>query len=173
MNPNVWGKYQWTAIHFSALGYPWNPAPSVKNSFKTYFMDVLPSILPCESCRNHLRQTLSNRPITDRDLQNSDTLFKWTVDLHNSVNERLNKPVISLTEAKAIYSNVENLRNTIDNTPLNIDKQTTTTPVSITIIDSKSSENSLQYVLLTFMFFFMVVLYIYFMKFGNKGRFRQ
>lgn len=167
MNPNVWGKYQWTAIHFSALGYPWNPSPTIKKNFRTFFMEILPSILPCESCRNHLSQTLSQHPITDKDLENSETLFQWTVNLHNTVNKRLGKPTLSLTEAKAIYSNVDNLRNAIDKKQSNI---TPSTPVSITIIDSKISENSLQYILLTFMFIFILVLYVYFMKFNRRFR---
>lgn len=177
MNPSVWGKYQWAAIHFSALGYPNDPSTQMKNTFRAYFTEILPSVLPCEACRNHLRQTLANElPLTNEDLRNSETLFKWTVKLHNIVNQRLHKPEVTLEEAIDIFMSKSKLDAAMfesKNTPTSAMKESSpTTPVSITIIDSKINSNNLQHLLITFFLMFMMVLYVYYFKFSNIRRMR-
>ena len=161
MNPNVWGKYQWTSIHFSALGYPNNPSLETKNKFKRYFNDILPEILPCEGCRKHLRDTLKNElPITDKDLQNKDNLFKWTVDLHNIVNKRLKKPILSLEQASMIYMYQNNLYNAMC---------PNSQPPAITTIDTHNNSSSNLYAVLTLLFcIFLLILYIYYFKVWRK-----
>lgn len=110
MDPQVWGKYQWTTIHFVALGYPKAPTESQKQYYFTYFSKILPEILPCLKCRKHLKQTLqTEHPMTPAALVNPDTLFEWTVSLHNVVNRRLGKPTLSLEEARNIYMYRDNL----------------------------------------------------------------
>lgn len=110
MDPQVWGKYQWTTIHFVALGYPKAPTESQKQYYFTYFSKILPEILPCLKCRKHLKQTLqTEHPMTPSALANPDTLFEWTVSLHNVVNRRLGKPTLSLEEARGIYMYRDNL----------------------------------------------------------------
>ena len=105
MNPNVWGKYQWTSIHFIALGYPsHSPPENVKDTYRRYFTEILPNILPCMTCREHLKKTLSEQhPLMPKHLEGRDALFEWTVSLHNVVNARLGKAQITLEEARDIY----------------------------------------------------------------------
>lgn len=54
--------------------------------------------LPCDECRWHYIQYITERPP-------SGDLFAWTVQLHNSVNRRLGKPQMSLADAKRLYQN--------------------------------------------------------------------
>lgn len=119
MDPQVWGKYQWTAIHFAALGYPKSPTEGQKQYYFTYFTKILPEILPCLKCRQHLKQTLqTEHPMNSSALANSDTLFEWTVSLHNVVNRRLGKPTLSLEEARNIYMYRDNLHRALcENVP--------------------------------------------------------
>lgn len=161
MNPNVWGKYQWTSIHFSALGYPNHPSVETKNSFKRYFNEILPEILPCEGCRQHLRETLKYElPITDKDLENKHNLFKWTVDLHNIVNKRLKKPTLSLHNAYNIYMYQDNLYNAMCSN---------TTPLSITTLDITSFKKcSIYNILIILIIIFLLILYIYYFKIWRR-----
>lgn len=160
MNPSVWGKYQWTSIHFSALGYPKKPSIETKNAFRMYFNEILPEILPCEGCRKHLRHTLKNElPITDKDLQNKDTLFKWTVDLHNIVNKRLNKPIMSYEVASNIYMYQDSLHNAMCSNII---------PTKETTVDMNYTNTNIYKILITLFIIFLLILYIYYFKIWRK-----
>jgi FAD-linked sulfhydryl oxidase len=103
MDPQIWGKHLWASIHFIALGYPDSPSDSESKSYEAFFKSLY-KVLPCKSCSNHLRETLAKQhPLTPKDLVDKDALFKWTVDLHNVVNTRLKKPVMSLDQATMTY----------------------------------------------------------------------
>lgn len=105
MDPNIWGKHMWASIHFIALGYPDQPSESEKNNYKSFFENIY-KVLPCNTCSNHLKTTLQTQlPLSVKSLSNKDNLFKWTVDLHNIVNTRLNKPTITLDKATLTYMN--------------------------------------------------------------------
>ena len=119
MDPQVWGKYQWTAIHFAALGYPKAPTDAQKQYYFTYFTKILPEILPCLKCRQHLKETVqTEHPMNSSALANPDTLFEWTVSLHNIVNRRLGKQTLSLEEARNIYMYRDNLHSALcENVP--------------------------------------------------------
>lgn len=121
MDPQVWGKYQWTSIHFVALGYPNNPTKSQKQHYFTYFSKILPEILPCLMCRQHLKKTLqTEHPMTPLALENPSAMFEWTVSLHNAVNRQLGKSTVTLDEAKRIYMYTDNLHNALcKNVPAN------------------------------------------------------
>lgn len=99
MDPNVWGKHMWASIHFVALAYPDVPTETDKNTFHAFYTNLY-KVLPCNTCREHLKETLDNQhPLHANFLKNKESLFKWTVDLHNIVNKRLKKKVLTLDEA--------------------------------------------------------------------------
>ena len=170
MDPTVWGKYQWTAIHFTALGYPKNPTENQKKVFFTYFNKILPEILPCFKCREHLKKTLKEEhPITDKDLVDADTLFAWTVALHNVVNKRLNKPEITLAEAKNIYMYRDNLHEALCNkvSPGSLTHVTTTEPKQ----ESNTSASYVPWLIVLFVLVALLVcvlMYVY--KFDLRKR---
>ena len=84
-------------IHVVALGYSDKPTYAEKRSAKEFF-ESLRNLLPCPVCREHYAEHLKVMPISPF-LDNRQSLFKWTVDLHNAVNVKLGKPVVSQTEA--------------------------------------------------------------------------
>jgi len=103
MDPKIWGKHMWASIHFIALGYPQSPSEKEKSDFK-HFFENLHKILPCNACSKHLESTIKNElPLHANNLENNNELFKWTVQLHNIVNKRLNKENMSFKEAENIY----------------------------------------------------------------------
>lgn len=103
MDPTIWGKHMWTTIHFIALGFPQKPSDEQKTIFKSFFENLY-KVLPCNSCSEHLKNTIMNElPLYANNLSSNTELFKWTVELHNIVNKRLKKPQISFKEAENIY----------------------------------------------------------------------
>lgn len=103
MKPTLWGKYMWMSIHLIALGYPNNPTQADKNAYFSYFNELY-KVIPCEVCAKNYLQHLSEIPLTEKVLSSRNTLFDWTVDLHNIVNKMLGKDVISKEHAYNIFT---------------------------------------------------------------------
>ena len=103
MDPTIWGPKLWFMIHTIALNYPDNPTYQDRRSYEEFY-NSLKYVIPCEKCRIHYTQRLKRMPIINH-LDNSNTLFKYTVDLHNQVNKSLNKKIYSYQEVMKIYEN--------------------------------------------------------------------
>jgi hypothetical protein len=95
--PTVWGPFFWLTIHITALAYPTKPSYTDKRAAKQFF-ESLANLLPCPVCREHYKQHLTKLPLLPH-LDNRKDLFKWTVDLHNSVNATQGKPQWTVEEA--------------------------------------------------------------------------
>tara|TARA_Y100001958_G_scaffold159682_1_gene162421 strand:+ start:7062 stop:7571 length:510 start_codon:yes stop_codon:yes gene_type:complete len=97
MNPKIWGPHGWFFIHSIALNYPNNPTFKQKQDYFNFFKSLM-NVIPCEKCAFHYSQNFKNYPI-DNFLDNTEKLFNWTVDIHNMVNEKNNKRILSYEEA--------------------------------------------------------------------------
>ena len=86
------GSCYWYIIHYYAKYY--NDANKLKS-----FLEFLSMIFPCDICRVHIFDYLQNNP------DMSDP-FEYTVNLHNDVNQRLDKKQISLDEAYDLYPEI-------------------------------------------------------------------
>ena len=85
------GPSLWKAIHNITRVYV--PTPEKMQALAA-FMDSLAVLLPCSVCAQHF-QALAPTLKVDSSL----AALKWGIDVHNSVNKRLNKPVLSYKEA--------------------------------------------------------------------------
>ena len=101
LKPKIWGPHGWKFMHFVSLGYPNNPTDTDKKNYKDFYYS-LQHILPCEKCAQNYKYNLEKYPI-DNHLANRDTLVKWVIDVHNEVNEELNKPTLKYEEAVSLY----------------------------------------------------------------------
>jgi hypothetical protein len=72
-----------------------------KEQYRKFF-EVIGDVLPCLDCQDHYKEMIADYPPI---MTNKDTLFKWTVDIHNKVNERINKKQITLDEGYNIWKN--------------------------------------------------------------------
>ena len=79
---NKLGRSTWHLLHEIAAHV--EPDDTTDPSFRV-FMHALSMIYPCEECREHLQEYLSNRRV--------ELSEKWVCDFHNDVNKRLNKPI--------------------------------------------------------------------------------
>lgn len=103
--PAYWGPHVWAAIHLICLGAPQSFAGSNTSGYRAFFTN-LASILPCEKCQEHLRQNLNELSIDGALSGGRESLFRWSVELHNKVNEQLGKRVVPYEEAKEFWTNV-------------------------------------------------------------------
>lgn len=82
------GNGVWYLLHTVTMKYPENPT-LVQQTDMAQFLVLLSRIFPCDECQGHFQKMIEqNRP----DLRSKETFKKWMFDIHNIVNERLNKP---------------------------------------------------------------------------------
>jgi hypothetical protein len=96
LSPIIWGKEGWHFIHFIALAYPTNPTNEDKENYLK-FINSLSDVLPCPFCGKHFKENMEQMPPK---LENKESFFNWTVDMHNLVNRDNGKREFSYEEAK-------------------------------------------------------------------------
>lgn len=96
MKTQTWGPPMWKTLHAVSFGYPENPGPSCKNAYKDFFAS-LKSVLPCSPCRRHYARMISTPTckLSNKIFRNRNTLTRWLVRLHNTVNRKMRKPCLS------------------------------------------------------------------------------
>jgi hypothetical protein len=96
LDPNVWGPHFWFFLHTLAMSYPHHPSSVTKKKFYDFIMN-LPLFLPVEAIASDFSKLLDEYPITAY-LDNRESLIKWMHFVHNKINEKLEKPKISLND---------------------------------------------------------------------------
>ena len=96
LDPNIWGPHFWFFLHTLAMSYPHHPSIVTKKKFYDFIMN-LPLFLPVEAIGADFSKLLDEYPITAY-LDNRESLIKWMHFVHNKINEKLEKPKISLNE---------------------------------------------------------------------------
>ena len=91
LSPKLWGKEGWRFIHFVAVTYQ----PSKKEEYLKFFQN-LPEILPCPVCGEHFKQNMAKLPPR---MDSNQTLFEWSVDMHNLVNKENGKKIYTYDQA--------------------------------------------------------------------------
>ena len=99
MDPKEWGPITWRTMHAFAWEADRRNTEETKKAF-IQFMHTLTDLLPCDICRQHMNDYIKDHPIP---LIN---FFAYTVEFHNSVNNRLGKKMYSLEEATKIWTTV-------------------------------------------------------------------
>ena len=100
-DPDVFGPSFWFTLHNGITTYPINPTPFVQTGMKQLLLN-LPLIVPCLSCKEHFYSFLRNSNL-DHATNSRENLFAFFVDIHNYVNKRYNKPMMTLEDAKRMY----------------------------------------------------------------------
>jgi len=110
MSPDTWGPPLWYQMHMKTFAYPKNPTEKDKDEIREFFRGII-NFLPCEACKEHYIAFLQKRPIRYQ-YDNRDNLIKWLIDLHNEVNTRTGKRVLSYQEARLIYEQQQSTMST-------------------------------------------------------------
>lgn len=107
ISPNAWGPYAWGTIHLFCLGAPETLDAKAQKAFREFF-EHLPYVLPCPACQQHLLENLDKVQLTEDALATRESLFAWSVRLHNLVNLQTKKPEMSVERAKEHWTAVMN-----------------------------------------------------------------
>ena len=95
-----WGPNLWRSLHVMAHAYPRKPSLRHRRAMRRLVMS-LPELLPCKNCAGHFRKELRRNPLRTRSRRQ---LTRWLVDIHNTINARLRKPIITYREAEEMYA---------------------------------------------------------------------
>lgn len=86
-------RFLWKLLHT----YQYESEENTKIWFESW-----KSKISCGNCKAHLEELLKILPV---DYSSKEGFFKWTVEIHNMVNKKLEKPIISVEEALLIWEN--------------------------------------------------------------------
>ena len=96
LDPSIWGPHYWFFLHTLAISYPHHPNAVTKKKYYELIQN-LPLFIPIESIGNDFIKLLDEYPVTAY-LDNRESLIKWMHFIHNKINEKLEKPKISINE---------------------------------------------------------------------------
>ena len=100
MEPKIWGPPAWIFLHSITFQYPEYPTDIEKQKYYTFFHS-LKNVLPCPNCREHYQRNFDKLQI---DLESRKGLIEWLIDLHNEVNMKNGKKVLTYNEFYKIYN---------------------------------------------------------------------
>jgi hypothetical protein len=101
LDPKIWGPHYWFFIHTVAMTYPVRPNAVTKKKYYE-FIQNLPIFIPVENMSGEFSKLLDKYPVTPY-LDNRESLIRWTHFIHNKINQKLEKPQISLNEFYVKY----------------------------------------------------------------------
>jgi len=96
LDPKVWGPHYWFFLHTLAMTYPHHPNTITKKKYYE-FIQNLPLFLPVEKISGEFSKLIEKYPITPY-LDNRDSFVRWMHFIHNKINEKLEKPTITLND---------------------------------------------------------------------------
>ena len=99
MNPDVWGPHAWIFLHSVSLQYPSQPSQIEKTKHREWLTN-LKYVIPCQKCRNHYSDYISRNP---PNLNSKKEFVDWVWNLHNDVNSRSNKKLVSMDSFLSFY----------------------------------------------------------------------
>lgn len=94
IGPGVWGNWHTLTLKHTSIEEKKILMTVIRWTIETF---------PCLECRGHAMDYLADNPFPVLS-KNGDELFIWTVDFHNTVNDRLGKEYIDVEDAKKLWS---------------------------------------------------------------------
>ena len=101
LDPKVWGPHYWFFLHTVSISYPHHPNAVTKKKYYDLIQN-LHIFLPIENIATQFSELLDQYPITPY-LDNRESFVRWTWFIHNKINEKLEKPKISMEEFYTQY----------------------------------------------------------------------
>ena len=103
LDPKIWGPHYWFFLHTVAMTYPHHPNAVTKKKYYE-FVQNLPLFIPVEEISKELEKLIDLYPVTPY-LDNRDSFVRWMHFVHNKINEKLEKPQITLNDFFVQYYN--------------------------------------------------------------------
>ena len=96
IEPTIWGPHYWYFLHTIAFCYPLHPNTITKKKYYELIQN-LPLFIPVETIGTSFEKILDEYPVTAY-LDSRESFVKWMHFIHNKINEKLEKPKITLNE---------------------------------------------------------------------------
>jgi len=90
----ITGPKLWSSLHRFALN--WDGRAESMNPF----LDLFEASIHCSTCKGFWKQSVETNPPPKG---GAEEFFTWTVNLHNAVNRKLEKPEMSVDDARKIH----------------------------------------------------------------------
>ena len=101
LDPEVWGPHYWFFLHTITMTYPKHPNASTKKKYYE-FIQNLPLFIPVEKISGEFTKLLTKYPVAPY-LDTSESFIRWMHFIHNKINEKLEKPKVSLNDFYVSY----------------------------------------------------------------------
>ena len=96
LDPTIWGPHFWFFLHTIAMTYPIRPNDVTRKKYYEFIMN-LPIFIPVEAMGSDFSKLLDEYPVTAY-LDSRDAFIRWIHFIHNKINEKLEKPKISMND---------------------------------------------------------------------------
>jgi len=113
LNNEFWRNY-WKYLHYLSFIYPLNPSEENKKSVKKLLKNMENEGLSCPNCRIHFRKFLEKKD-RNKIVSSKENLIDFFIDLHNDVNNRLGKGILSKEDVKELYNDLDKIRKDLIN----------------------------------------------------------
>ena len=133
-SPLEWGPHFWGTLHTAAFSS--SEFPNEPQRVEMYnFLYAFASVIPCVTCASHFQNMLYTAiPSPHSPILNSrKSLCQWTIDVHNSVNQKLGKRVWKYGEVAQWYEGDEDEEEDQEDTNVNVGGQTAKMSIQLTI----------------------------------------
>ena len=101
LDAKVWGPWYWGFLHTATMTYPLYPNAVTKKKYYD-FINMIPLFIPVASMATEFSKLLEKYPVSPY-LDSREALIRWMHFIHNKMNERLEKPKISMEEFLTKY----------------------------------------------------------------------
>jgi hypothetical protein len=96
LDPKIWGPHYWFFLNTIAISYPHYPNTITKKKYYE-FIHNMPLFIPIESISTEFSKLIDNYPVTPY-LDTRESFVRWVHFIHNKINEKLEKPKVSLND---------------------------------------------------------------------------
>lgn len=96
LDPKVWGPHYWFFLHTLAMTYPEHPTSVSKKKYYE-FIQNFPLFIPVEGISKEFSKLIEEYPINPY-LDNRESFVRWMHFIHNKINDKIEKPNLSLND---------------------------------------------------------------------------
>ena len=101
LDPSVWGPHFWFFLHTISLTYPVYPNAVTKKKYYDFVQNI-PLFIPVEGMAGDFSKLLDEYPVQPY-LDKRESFVTWMWFIHNKINQKLEKPSISLSQFYTTY----------------------------------------------------------------------
>jgi len=101
LDPKVWGPHFWFFLHTISMTYPHYPNAVTKKKYYDFVQNI-PLFLPIENISSEFSKLIDIYPVSPY-LDSRDAFIRWMHFIHNKINEKLEKPKMSLNDFYVSY----------------------------------------------------------------------